>query len=248
MKKVKVTLYRITKRNEYGSPTEWQAIYEGQGISMGDIIRQANAKGICCHDLDYCISHPKPEDYEDTDWNYDFDLDNLDLEGLYIDGFPCAHSDNYITGANLKKAHICLIRPKCLSLVKCDLRGAYIEWDDVMYETDYHDSLMDEDTRIQYADGCQTWSNMKGTLLEKNGLYQPIDNRIIYFDDNIVHAKLIEEIQKYYGKVVDSITDDCNIVIVENARNLSPKAKAAKDKGIGIWELDDAKFIYCIRD
>ena len=42
--------------------------------------------------------------------------------------------------------------------------------------------------------------------------------------------------------------DDCNIVIVENARNLSPKAKVAKDKGIGIWELDDAKCLYCIRD
>ena len=238
---IKVVLKRIAKDSDSHEP---EAFFECMANSMGDAIRQANAKGISCHNLDYDESYP--EGYEkDPDWDYEMDLSGLDLEGLHIWGFPCAHSINYIENANLRNAKIYLIRPKALSLVNCDLRGAKIQWEDDFYCLDLTNSKMDNDTYITEPEACLDDSKLEGTILERNGIYMPMDKKVIYFHK--VHSDILEkEILEYRGKIVPSITPDCNLIIVESTENLPEEIQKAKEDGIGVMEFETIKFYYYV--
>ena len=238
---IKVVLKRIIDDSK---PRKLETIFECMANSMGDAIRQANAKGISCHDLDYNASYP--EDYEnDPDWDYEMDLSGLDLEGLHIWAFPCAHSINYIENANLQDAQIYLVRPKSLSLINCDLRGANIQWEDDFYYLELSNSKMDNNTYIMEPEICLENSKLEGTILEKNGAYMPTDKKVIYFHE--VHSDNLEKkILEYKGKIVPSITPDCNLIVVESDKNLTKEIQEAKDKGIGVMEFSTIKWYYFI--
>ena len=238
---IKVVLKRIIKDS---SPRETEAFFECMANSMGDAIRQANVKGISCHDLDYNASYPDGYE-EDPDWDYEMDLSGLDLEGLRIWRFPCAHSINYIENANLRNAQIYLVRPKSLSLINCDLRGANIQWEDDFYYLELENSKMDNNTYIMEPEICLENSKLEGTILEKNGAYMPTKKRVIYFHE--VHSdKLEKKILEYNGKIVPSITPDCNLIVVEDKKNLLEEIKKAKEDGIGIMDLEEIKFNYYV--
>lgn len=246
MNKVKVTLYKIMERDR-DYPLKSEPFFECMATSMGDAIRQANAKGICCHDLDYYESYPERSIYENADWDYEMDLSNLDLEGLYIPSFPCAHSENYIENANLKNAYIYLIRPKALSLVNCDLRGATINWEDDFYFLDLRNSKMDKETSITEPETCLEDAKLEGTILVNNGIYMPMDKKVIYFHG--VHSdKLEKEILRYRGKIVSSITPECNLIIVKRTENLPKEIEEAKENGIGVMDFETIKWHYYVNE
>ena len=238
---LKVVLKRIVKDS---SPRETEPFFECMANSMGDAIRQANAKGISCHNLDYNESYP--EGYEkDPDWDYEMDLSGLDLKGLRIWAFPCAHSDNYIENANLQNAEIYLVRPKSLSLINCDLRGANIQWEDDFYYLELENSKMDDNTYIMEPEICLCDSRLAGTILEKNGAYMPVDKRVIYFHE--VHSDRLEkEILKYEDKIVPSITPECNLIVVKSLKDLPEEIQKAKENGTGVMEFETIKWYYYI--
>ena len=238
---VPVTLYQMTEwdTSEYGviRPRAWKVIFECTATGMGDAIRQANRKGIVCHNLDFRKSYPPASMYDGRNWHYGIDdLNNLDLEGLVIDEFPCAHSYNTIVGANLRNSYISLERPKEVELIKCDLRGAAIYWEDDMYTASFEDSVMDNKTKFGSYEPYQHSWNMKGTPYEKDGRFLEKTERYVYIDCQ--NSDMIRESISQESTVVDDI-DKANVVVVDNKEDLSELAQKAKENGIGICDVDD---------
>ena len=55
-----------------------------------------------------------------------------------------------------------------------------------------------------------------------------------------------EKILEYNGKIVPSITPECNLIVVKSLKDLPEEIQKAKENGIGVMEFGTIKWYYYI--